>query len=419
VALKIGRAGLTLTLPEPQSWDESGGIVTLRGSIQNATTPTDALRLRDQLLGYENNGDEMVVPVIVDGETRLTGYYKVLGMHILTDPTAIANGYLVFDATLQPVPGFAQPMMESLLTTALLTNAVGGVAGDASGFHAAPNTTEYASQVSNTFYTRTSADGVLIVNGLIIPATTIATTHFGLPPASFYIGGATFEQGSPLQPVVGRACQPDVVNWRLSNGLVRVTPNAAAGKLDVSHYNGSTWSAVKTYFVTTSGADVLTTWSAIAVLRNSVEETTIRLAAAVTGEAYPVQATLDISLRRGDRLARCYLTSSPAFSPSKWKIARNTAEAATAITYSAVTVGGIRATANDSDANRYVILTYQRAASVNDLVNGSITQATAGGNIDFAIGSVVPGTASAPDDAVSLANQYLAAQGETQRVVSR
>jgi hypothetical protein len=126
MALKIGRAGLTLTLPEPQSWDESGGVVALRGSILNAAAPTDALRLRDQLLGYVNNGDEQVVPVIVDGETRLTGYYKVLGMHILTDPTAIANGYLPFTATLQPVQGFSQPMMESILTDAPLTNVVGG-----------------------------------------------------------------------------------------------------------------------------------------------------------------------------------------------------------------------------------------------------------------------------------------------------
>lgn len=425
MALKIGRAGLTLTLPEPQAWSSSGGQVTVQGSIQNAATPTDALRLRDQLLGYVDNWDEPVVPVIVDGEPKLTGYYRVLGVQILTDPTAIAFGYLVFSITLQPVKGFAQPMMESILTDALLTNAVGGVAADHQAFHGVPaSVTEYSQSFSslNPPGTRSSADGNLFFEGLNVAAGSATlmtgTASFYLTPANFYVGAATIEQGSPLQPVVGRAMLADVVNWRLSNGLVRVTPNATAGKIDIAHWKSASWATAKTYkFTGTVLRGLINGWTAITVLRNSVEECILRLSCtSATGFVFPI--FLDISLRRGDRLARIYLTNARNYS-DKWSVFRDSVEAATAITYGAVTLGGFRATANDSDSNRYVLLSYQ-AAVTSDLVNGGLTQNVAAAAMDIGIGSEIAGSAAVdPDKAAELAGQYLAAQSEAQRVVAR
>src|SRR5260221_14265990 len=151
---------------------------------------------------------------------------------------------------MERVMGFTQPLLESILSGALLTNAVGGVAADALAFHAVPGAaTEYASPLASGIAAiRVSADGSL---AFFYQAGTNGyggTGRFALTPQNFYVGAVTFEQGNPYQPIVGRVmAQPDVVNWRLSNGLVRVTPNAAAGKLDVSHYNGTSWSAVKTY----------------------------------------------------------------------------------------------------------------------------------------------------------------------------
>src|SRR5438445_209425 len=122
MAFSIGRAGLTLTLPEPLNWQNSGG-----------------------------------------GTVTLTGTFLVSG-----------------------------------------------------------SVTDYFKGAGGGFNVRGSADGNLYVfNG----GNVSDLARFYLQPASYYIGAATFEQGSPLQPVVGRQlAQNDVVNWRLSNGLVRVTP---------------------------------------------------------------------------------------------------------------------------------------------------------------------------------------------------
>ncbi len=434
MAFTIGRAGrgstsgTALALNDPSSWANAsfgssikgqGGDITLHGWIQNAT-PAQALVLRDQLLGYQDNMDEPIVPVVCDSEPRLTGYYTVTGVEITTDPTAIATGNLEYTVGLQPTTPFANPFLECIVNGALLTNAVGAVLGDVHAFHAAPSAaTEYSyAGVLSTFYTRASADGNII---FLDTGTTLSSiARLGIAPSNYYIGAATFEQGSPLQPVVGRGmAQADVVNWRLSNGLVRVTPNVAnPGRLNVSHYNGSTWSATVNYAITASaGGITFTGWNSLVVLRNSVEETCIRLSVATSAGTTAGVVTLDISLRRGDRIARLFLSSTQSLS---WRIARTTVEAATAITYGAVTLGGIRATVNDGDSNRYVLLFYQTATPVNDLVNGSITGGASSTTADFGIGSAIGGsTAAAPDRPADLANQYIAAQAESQRVVAR
>lgn len=417
MALTIGRAGKTLVLPEPTTWDTQNGLVTLTGYFQISPV-TDAMRLRDQLLGYQDNWDEPIVPVTVGSEPRLTGYYRVNGVRITTDVEALNSGFVAYEVALQSVWGYAQPQFESIMTGALLTNAVGAVAADAYAFHVAPAAcTEYVYFATpSTSGTRSSADGTLNLFATTgsVPSGSI---RFYLTPANFYIGACTIEQGSPLQPVVGRSgLQNDTVNWRLSNGLVRVTANATAGKIDVSHWISASWSAVKTYKFTGTNRGLINAITAITILRNSTEECAIRLTCTgATGT--PVPIFVDISLRRGDRLARIYITVNTTFNDT-WAVFRNSVEAATAITYGAVTLGGFRATANDGDGNRYVLLSYQ-AATTSDLVNGGLT-ATGNGPMDVGIGSEVGGSgAAAIDTATNIAKQYIAAQSESQRIVAR
>jgi hypothetical protein len=411
MALTLGRAGKTLALPEPSLWDNQNGRVTVRGSFQLSPV-TDSLRLRDQLLGYQDNWDEPIVPVVVGSEPRLTGYYRVLGVYISTDVEALNSGWVRYEMALQQVMGFTQPLFESIISGSLLTNAVGAVLADVMGFHTVPTIpgtgADYSEQpVTNNYSARTSADGS--VDFYYSPSALSGSAHSMCPPVNFYTGAATFEQGSPLQPVVGRGlAQPDLVNWRLSNGLVRVTW-VSSSILGVSHYNGSTWSAVKQYAFSSPAVGP----TSISILRNSVEETTMRMSAVAGGNN---TLNVDISLRRGDRIVRIYMSSSFSITP---KIARGTAEAATAITYGAVTLGGFRATANDGDGNRYVLLSYQSAAT-SDLVNGALTRGASGTSFDIGIGSEIGGSgATVPNRAVDIAQQYLAAQSESQRIVSR
>ena len=143
MGLTLGRAGRTLTLPEPSQWDVRDGQVTLSGYFQTSPV-TDALRLRDQILGYQDNWDEPIIPVIIASEPRLSGYYAVMGVRITTDPEAVGYGYLGYEVALQPVWGFAQPLLESIINGALLTNAVGGVGADVNG------SMPYPSQLRNT-----------------------------------------------------------------------------------------------------------------------------------------------------------------------------------------------------------------------------------------------------------------------------
>jgi hypothetical protein len=154
------------------------------------------------------------------------------------------------------------------------------------------------------------------------------------------------------------------------------------------------------------------------VFRNSVEEVIIHLGCTVNFGINWGRVGVDLALRRGDRIVRGFLSSD---SQSNWQVARNTTEAATAITYGAVTLGNIRATANDGDGNRYVLITDQTATPVSDLGNGSLTQNAATNNtFDFGIGSEIGGSGAAhPNWAQDLAQQYIATQIEEQRVVIR
>lgn len=416
MAFSIGRAGKTLLLNDPSMWAEQNGVATVT-VVSTVSPATDALKLRDQLLGYVDNWDEPIVPVICDSEPRRTGYYEVLGVQIDTDPVAVALGIFTAYISLRPVMGFSQPMIEAVMSGALLTNAVGAVLADVTAWHAVPGaTTEYYNPGLTASSRGPGADGTLSFWTNTAGTGLSTTARSGLTPANFYINAATFEQGATLQPIVGRVLtQPDPLNWRLSNGLVRVTSTGSPGLLLVSWYNGTSWSATTVFRISDNGggSPINYPWTSVVVLRNSVEEVSIRLTSIQSANEI---VTVDLSLRRGDRLVRLFIAASNV--PRTFAVFRTAIEAGTAITYGAVTVGGVRKTTNDADGNRWVILSYQ-ATPVNDLVNGGVKLNAAGLTMDAAIGAVVPGTAAAPDDAVSLAKQYLAAQSESQHVVPR
>ena len=196
---------------------------------------------------------------------------------------------------------------------------------------------------------------------------------------------------------------------------MRVTPSPTTAGLDVAHY-GTSWAAAKTYNLSGLTNGLISSFTTITVLRNSPEETIIRLGCYATVGYGTGRISIDVALRRGDRLARAYVESD---SPDNWKVARGVTEAATAIaTYGAVSTGGIEAAANDADGNRYVMVSYQAAVTA-DLTNGALAQNAASTSMDIGVGSVIGGATSAPDGAVFLAKQYLAAQAESQRVVAR
>lgn len=234
MSLHLGR----ITLNEPTNWSTSGTTdggwqVTVTGSYK-ATSITDGLIKRDQILGLSNNWDELVIPVIMDGEPRVTGYYRVLSSSCDTDEFVRLQGNLYdYQVTLAPVQGFTNPLLESVISGALLTNAVTGLLTDVHAFHAVPSAAkEYSyAGVSSVFNTRTGADGGLIFldTGQILSS----TAQYGVAPESFYVGAATIEQGGSPSYSTTILRNAPVGYWRAGEGSGNLLDSSGNGNAAV------------------------------------------------------------------------------------------------------------------------------------------------------------------------------------------
>lgn len=434
--VSIGRAGLDsgVTIEDPQTQEINGDQITWTGFLAS-TSLAGAKALRQQLLGYVDNPDELWVPVVCSWDPSLTGFYRVLSASVggipgvsYTTQSADLMYNFPYSVTVEQVPGYAKPVTESTLVGALRTNVSAITATNMTAFGSTPvgaigvgGTGAYA------FETRTSADGVDTFFALANPTLPI-NFQFALDPAdpgtadsNFYQSAAKIESqaldGSTYRTVVGRNLpyRTNVFSpghdWRISNGYVRVAPavltgasNAGCG-ITVSHFDGSVWDTAVGYTFTLA-TDNLTTRSfqQIAVLRNDPVAVSIRLNVQINNRAW----TLDLTLRRGSRFVECRWSLDVA---GVIIVARAANEAATAIT------GGIRATANDASGNRYVLAGAQ--AVTNDLVNGKITSGSVTA-LDFMLGSEVTGSsATGQGTAQNQIYQWICAQSETYRLVGR
>jgi hypothetical protein len=234
-----------------------------------------------------------------------------------------------------------------------------------------------------------------------------------LPPASFYTSAAQIQSGvltAALVPVVGRQLAPATGDWRLTNGLVRIQSSATSNGLLCNWFNGTTWGATKDLtLVGSNAATIAEDPNPIRILRNSPEEVVVRItfhntaANNVYGPIY-----LDVRLRRGARVIRCYLTT---LSSDLWQLRVPGGPASTALT------AGSKQTTADGDGNRLVMMNANAATFPNPMVPG-IQQSSSGFAFDFGIGMEVGATTN-PDLAQDLVFQYLAGQAERMMVVVR
>jgi hypothetical protein len=416
----------------PSSWAESGSKVSLQVFV--SLPSRFALALRDQLIGYVENRDEQIVPVL-SATPGASGFYKFLGCQIDTDPTAVALGTFEAAIDLEKVQDFTQPMLESIISGALMTNVVGGLTADAVPFHAVPHVATEYNAAAATLGIRTSArfgdEGRIDVYDNNAAFSGLA--RFALSPSNFYVGSARFETqrpepGSSFVPLVGLNTPQPSANWRLSNSLVRLVPVPAGGSnsfgtggvWNLSFYNGTSWSTPLQFKIGSGSVGGFGNYTAVKLLRNSVEEAAIRLSCPANGMGDPQLATIDLSLRRGDRLVRGRLKCTAAI---PWYITGGSA--GSPVTFGGVTSGGASKTVDDADGNRYAVFSYQKATTQGATGFGGvgpygITLSAAATTFDFAMGTVIGGgSATTGDAAVDLGAQYLGALGESQRVVPR
>lgn len=434
MATKIGKVGYAIALPDPMTWDSTGDQVTATWTMQT-TTASDAVRVRDQLLGLVDPfQDEPVVPVTVDNETRLNGFYRVTGVDVITDPAAIAKGNLSFTVQLERIQGMASPLIETIFSSALRTNAIGGVLGDTHPAHAVPAAVTEYTGMSNHWGTlqALALDGVTAttiqryLSGSGLGVMFNGSARYALPIGNFYDGSCTVERGSPFVHVVGRQNTVYDTNWRIGNGLVRLTTPGGSGPMfQTQWWMGSSWSLLTKDWrfraVGATGTLTADTIKGMTILRNSPEEVAVRFAVQPTNVPItPNRVYIDAVIRRGRPQIYFYLTSVNA---DQWEFGRGTAEAAdNATSHGAIVAGaaGIQAHAADSDGNKFLLYSVQQILGANDLVNGRVELSGTATTMDVFLSVWFPAAPppSFPTPLEALF-EYLTADAESQRVVGR
>lgn len=416
MSFTVGRVGFDVAWTEVEEWNQSGDQISISG-ILNAATVADAKVLRQQLSGYVNNMDEEIVPVTWSEDSTVDGFYRVTGASVSTVPMSLTAGWFEFSLSLERMSGYGAPGFESVLSGALRVNAHSIVSATSLAWHSIPSATDYyhTGGIVSATGTRTSADGAMLVQHLGGGAAAEAIAKWSVPPASALIGAAKIEVGTTLRTVVGHQIENLPEAWRISNGLLRVTPVASESRLDVSCFDGTQWETAVRFDMGryhSAAFDEFDHYHTISVLRNSPEAVGIRLATRPDSGSFGVDFfTVDLMLRRGARLVE--ITTVNGAGLNQGMIRANSATACTALT------GSIRETANNASGNRFVLAAPQ--AKTDDLTNGSI-RITASNNVvsSFGLGFEIDGSsAAALETAQSLTYQYMCAMSEQLTVRGR
>lgn len=395
MSLKVGRCGADVTLVDPSSWEAQGDRASVAGFL-SAATQADVNVLREQLLGYADNPDEEVVPVTWTVDSRVDGFYRVLGVQVSEDPGHRVAKTLPYRLELERVPSYASTVSESVFVDALRTNNKSVTTGRSlMGFPASVESILNGPFIA-TVIDRDSADGDVQVWLHNITSTGgSGTARFSTAPANHYLGGAKFESGTTLRTVVGKQL-PISTNWRLSNGLVRVVPAAGAfDTFDVSFWTGTAWESstpVALFREAVSPQAFAIDTVSVTVLRNSPEQVAIRVYMSTGTTALDTRAlAIDLSLRRGDRNVHIHSTSF-------FRLAVTDGLTAVSLT------GGLRRDANDADGNRWVL------ASANGTLATTNPHIVNINGVDAALGIEVNGSAATGQEAAQqIVNQYFGA----------
>lgn len=421
--LRAGRGGI---IASADGLDLSGVYLPSTDGAQAVAA------LRQQFAGYFSDTEVEYVPVICSSDSSLNGFYKVesaevgeVGPH----GSGVAVAWRVRLSRLSP--SHRLPVQDCPGTYVLRTNEYSITGPD--GQWSVPATAIAANapdgfSINQAPVTRTADTGALKTLFYTASATAAASqAHFLVDPDDYYVGAAKLESkldGSTYYPIVGRQAPITPGNWRLNNGLIRLTGSATAGVLfAIQAYNGTSWGTVSLNMTTSyrnqvaTDASLLTATdaqvSAVQVLRNSPAVVSLRLwwswTSASAGASVPSPDALknllknypramDVTLRRGDRLASCYIsTGGTAYT----LFSEHTGAATTSIT------GGTRFTSNDADGNRFVQA---------NLDNGG-TYPGRGSPWGWGIGFEIGGSsATGKEAAQEIAYQYYGALSERQRV---
>ena len=407
--LQIGRVGLDVAFEnavvgfQELSNNEEGRQVTLSGLVKTATL-ADTKALRTELSALPGQ----LVPILWSFDATFDGFYVVTEATLDASAQSgsyTAGGLFGFNISATLLGSEANLEFQSKLIGTVLSNDKGVTDPESAPFIATPvgaYAWEQGTESPGTL-TRSSADGNVTVFRDVL-RTTYPT--WGVAVADYYKGGASFTSATYLRQSTHTPNSP--TDWELANGLIRVSPNATNGRIDVEHYDGSIWDTAVVWEIDVGGAEV-GTWDALGVIKNRPDSASIRL---VRADSPTGRHTLDLSLRRGSRYVSGLLSTSTS---ATLKVALNGGGAATAITPSGASSAVAVQRSSTVNGNRVVVGTANATPNTGD-TSVSETSTT---SMEFFIGSEVNYTASAGDTAADLCLQYLGHISETVTAVRR
>lgn len=395
-----------------QSWGLSGDDVSVSGLL--AARSVDAARvLRQQLNGYVNNPDEPVVPVTWSADPTVDGFYRVVAASVAIPANAsVSSAMFSFSLSLQRVRGFSAPIIETSIVGAVRENAHSissealaaiGVPGSSTEFFDTGVTSDVGT--ADVFFRDTADGDVRLAIGDVYQR----RQSWTVPADSYYEGAATITSCGAA--VVGRQVPADESEWTLQNGILRIAPNGVLLRvMDLTAGDGTAQDLRMDYNI----ADSTATAASMRILRNSPEECSIRLAYEFDRSAIPtpgvvakaMRVSVDLTLRRGERVVRGLISSSAR---TNMGVVFTANRSATDVT------GGRMAASTDANGYRWVLSTPQAFVNV---ANGGIRNLGLSSRFSWAFG-FEPASAGTYDTAQALIYQYMAATSETARVAAR
>jgi hypothetical protein len=423
MSLTIGRA----TIDDPDTVRHSGDRLSLQGNL--VPTSVDEMKaIRQQLLGLVDNRDEEVWPLIWSEDSSHDGFYEVAGVDLDPYLTHLSTGGPVrYSIELERINNYALPRFQTTTLATVRPNGHGITTADCNAgsyVKTSINDNDYATSGVSSLVTRgaSASNPQIVVHSAAAPFTG-ARVSWNARADEHYSLQCVIEQSrsGTYYPVVGRDVDWSGGNWRISNGLIRVSPWVSdANYLDVEIYDwtASQWESsvfrhgydngagtfVETAFVGTrpdSTGNIATPF----IIRNGPQRVTL-------GFDCISSARRTLTLTAGDHHVVYRLESAGS---RKWGGKFDAAYTPSAMGTATV---GIRDGSNDGNGNRKVLM--GASAMTNDTVNAETYLTTAATSVTLGLGIVLNGnSAAAGNQSADLQAQFLGATRPHRRVVAR
>lgn len=403
MSLHIGR----VEIRNPTSIERTPSGLSLEGRVNR--DPAAGITMQ-QLIGLGETAGETVA-VWWDHNEIVDGFYRVgqPRWSASKGDGAFGNSF-PWSLDLERVAG--NPAIESHLIGGLRENDHSIVAatvegGVASPFHAVPTDRDiyqWRDETASLAVERVSEDGAMAVFSGTADLGDPRLVEWLTRPDQFLVGAARLCD-SDGNVIVGRSAAPA----SMGNGLLRVevVGDESPITVRVAAFNGSTWGAWQSFvlFEGAAGSGFPVSSSAV-VLRNTPQEVSAKWTI-LSGDL--TFAEFEMSLRRGSYFAELYLRSTNYIGSLTVEVTG----AGDDIT------GGIQRASNDTDGNRWLMMTPH--AFTPTLTSPSLLTTDASvSSWQLALGVVVGGgSAEAADTAAELVLQYHAPHNENARFIQR